>query len=163
MSKTIKDSLIQLIQRWRLRFRGVIIYPHTIVSGVTFLGKAKVEPYCRMVGSPKIICGDDFYINAHCHLLGEITFGDHVMIGPKTVIWGRDHGMELGSPMKSQPHINAPIHIGSDVWIGARVTILKGVTVGEGAVIGACAVVTKDVPPYAVVVGNPAKIVKYRK
>lgn len=52
--------------------------------------------------------------------------------------------------------------IGHDVWIGADVTILKGVTVGHGAVIGAGAVVTKDVPPYAIVVGNPARVLRYR-
>lgn len=52
--------------------------------------------------------------------------------------------------------------IGNDVWIGRNVTLLKGVTVGDGAVIGTCAVVTKDVPPYAVVAGNPARVVKLR-
>ena len=53
--------------------------------------------------------------------------------------------------------------IEDDVWIGSRVTILPGVTIGEGSVIGASAVVAKSVPPYSVVVGNPAKIVKTRK
>lgn len=52
--------------------------------------------------------------------------------------------------------------VGSDVWIGANSTILRGVTVGDGAVIGANTVVTKEVPPYAIMVGNPAKIIKYR-
>jgi virginiamycin A acetyltransferase len=52
--------------------------------------------------------------------------------------------------------------IGNDVWIGANSTILRGVVVGDGAVIGANSIVTKDVPPYAIVVGNPAKLVKYR-
>jgi acetyltransferase-like isoleucine patch superfamily enzyme len=55
-----------------------------------------------------------------------------------------------------------PITIGSDVWIGTGAWFLSGVTVGQGAVIGAGAVVAKDVPPYAVVVGSPAKVVKYR-
>lgn len=55
-----------------------------------------------------------------------------------------------------------PIHIGHDVWIGARVTILDGVNIGNGAVIATGAVVTKDIPPYAIVGGIPARIIKYR-
>ena len=60
--------------------------------------------------------------------------------------------------------INAPtkpIKIGNDVWIGVNVTILPGVTIGENAVVGAGAVVTKDVPDNAVVVGNPARVIRY--
>lgn len=52
--------------------------------------------------------------------------------------------------------------IGNDVWVGGNVTILKGIKIGDGAIIGAGSVVTKDVPPYAIVVGNPGKILKYR-
>lgn len=55
-----------------------------------------------------------------------------------------------------------PVRIGSDVWVGAKATILSGVTVGDGAVIAAGAVVTKDVPPYAIVAGVPARVIKYR-
>lgn len=54
------------------------------------------------------------------------------------------------------------IVIGNDVWIGARANIMSGVTIGSGAVIAAAAVVTKDVPPYAIVGGNPARVIKYR-
>ena len=54
------------------------------------------------------------------------------------------------------------IIIGNDVWIGARANILSGVTIGSGAIIAAASVVTKDVPPYAIVAGNPARIIKYR-
>lgn len=57
---------------------------------------------------------------------------------------------------------NKPVIIGNDVWIGARAIILDGITIGDGAIIGANAVVTKDVPPYAIVGGVPAKIIKYR-
>lgn len=53
-------------------------------------------------------------------------------------------------------------HIGNDVWIGAKATIMDGVTIGDGAIVAACAVVTKDVPPFAIVGGCPAKIIKYR-
>lgn len=55
-----------------------------------------------------------------------------------------------------------PIHIGNDVWIGDGVFVKNGVTIGDGAIIGARSVVTKDVPPYAIVVGSPAKVLRYR-
>ena len=60
------------------------------------------------------------------------------------------------------PSCKGDIIIENDVWIGAKSTIMSGVKIGNGAVVGACSVVTKDVPPYAIVAGNPAKIVKYR-
>lgn len=162
MAKTLRTALSQVVARIVWRRRGIRVYNNTVVSRVQFKGKAVIEPYCRLSGDPLIVCGDDFYLNAGCHLLGDIVFGNHVMIGPKTVIWGRDHGMELGRPMKHQPHTKAPIRIGDDVWIGANATILKGVTIGSGTVVGAGAVVTRDVPDYAIVAGNPAKVVKYR-
>ncbi|MBA2840764.1 acetyltransferase-like isoleucine patch superfamily enzyme [Methanococcus maripaludis] len=61
-----------------------------------------------------------------------------------------------------KPRYKGDIVVGNDVWVGNNVTILSGVTIGSGAVIGACSVVTKDIPPYAVAVGNPCKIIKYR-
>lgn len=64
-----------------------------------------------------------------------------------------------GFPKCNSP---GPVHIGSDCWIGTEATILGGVTVGDGAIVGARAVVAKDVPPFSVVVGNPASVVKYR-
>lgn len=163
MSKNIKTKIILFIKKQLLKKKGVIIYNNCRFSGTVFKGKAVIEPYCRLSGDPKIIIGNNFYMNAGCHILGEITIGDDVMIGPKTVIWGRNHGILKGSPMKEQPHDKSSIIIGNDVWIGANTTILKGVNIGNGAVVGAGSVVTKDIPEYAIVVGNPAKILKYRK
>jgi serine acetyltransferase len=60
------------------------------------------------------------------------------------------------------PECKGDIIIGNDVWIGAKSTIMSGVKIGDGAVIGSGSVVAKDVPPYAIVVGNPAKVIKYR-
>jgi len=162
MSKTFRSSIRLYIKKRKLKKRGVIVHNNTVFNGVLFLGKATIEPYCRVSGDPLITIGDNFYLNAGCHLLGNITFGRDVMIGPKTVIWGRDHGMALGKPMKEQPHIKEDIIIGDDVWIASTVTILKGVRIGKGAVIGAGSVVTKDIPEYAIAVGNPARVVKYR-
>ncbi|MBQ9432819.1 MAG: CatB-related O-acetyltransferase [Synergistaceae bacterium] len=59
-------------------------------------------------------------------------------------------------------YFDEPLRIGSDVWIGSNACVLRGLVVGDGAVIGAGSVVTKDVPAYAVVVGNPARVIKYR-
>jgi maltose O-acetyltransferase len=163
MPKTIRSALKIWIKKKILRTKGVIIYNNTVFSGVEFLGKAVIEPYCRLSGDPKIVIGDNFYMNSGCHLLGNISFGRDVIIGPKTIMWGREHGMELGMPMKDQSHIKQDIIIGNDVWIGANVMVLKGVKIGKGAVIGAGAIVTKNIPDYAIAHGNPAKVIKYRK
>lgn len=64
--------------------------------------------------------------------------------------------------LDGHPTSRGPVRIGSDVWVGFGSTILSGVSIGDGAVIGARAVVSKDVPPYAVVSGNPASVIKYR-
>ena len=71
-------------------------------------------------------------------------------------------GRRLFDSEKSNVTSKGPIIVGNDVWIGRRAMILSGVNIGDGAVIGASAVVAKDVPPFAVVVGNPGRIVKYR-
>ncbi len=163
MSKSFKNSIIFFIQKQLLKRKGVIIHNNCTFGGIEFKGKATIEPYCRLSGDPIITVGNNFYMNADCHIQGEISFGDDVMIGPKTIIWGRNHGVLKERPMRKQPHIKDPILIGDDVWIGANVTILKGITIGNGAVIGAGSVVVKDVPEYAIVVGNPAKIIKYRE
>ena len=136
---------------------------HCVFTGIEFLGTAKVEPYCRLIGDPVIRIGDNFYANAGCHFLGRIDIGRDVNIGPQTIIWGRDHGMAKNRPMCEQEHVKEPIAIGDDVWIGAHCTILKGVAIGRGAVVGAGSVVTRDIPEYAVVVGNPARVLRYRE
>lgn len=162
MSKSIKNYIILFVKRILLKRKGIIIQNNCTFSGVEFLGKAIIEPYCRLNGDPNIIIGNNFYMNAGCHILGNITIGNDVQIGPKTVIWGRDHGLSKDKLIREQTHNKQPITIGNDVWIGANVTIIKGVKIGNGAVVGAGSVVTKDIPEYGIAVGNPAKTVKYR-
>lgn len=86
--------------------------------------------------------------------------GDHridwVTTFPFNALWKNAHHY------KGHPKTKGNVVIGNDVWIGIEALIFSGITIGDGAVIGARAVVTHDVPPYAVVVGNPARIVKYR-
>jgi acetyltransferase-like isoleucine patch superfamily enzyme len=91
--------------------------------------------------------------------------GDNVMIAPNVTILSSTHEFNRTDiPMVEQDSIFglAPT-IGSDVWIGRNVVIRHGVTVGDGAIIGACSLVVKDVPPYAIVGGVPAKVIKFRK
>ena len=92
----------------------------------------------------------------------NIVFGKRCTVSFNlTILAGGEHyinRISFGEGSFSKGDIN----IGNAVWIGAFVTILSGVTIGDGAVIGACSVVASDVPPYAVVVGNPAKLIRYR-
>jgi maltose O-acetyltransferase len=162
MLREIKSTLINIFRRIQLRLNGVDARKQTVFSNVYFRDTAVIEPFCRLIGSPKIHIGSNFYINCNCHLLGEINIGDNVLIGPQTVIWGRDHGIKKNALICNQEHLYAPINIGNDVWIGANVTILKGVTIGNGAVIGAGSVVVKDIPSNAIAVGNPARTIRER-
>ena len=99
----------------------------------------------------------------------KIHIGDHVMFGPNvTVITGRHRIDLVGRYMitvtdnEKRPEDDQEVVFEGDNWIGANATILQGVTIGRGAVIAAGAVVTKDVPDYAIVGGVPAKLLKYR-
>jgi len=150
MSKSIKNYVIIFVKKISLKRKGIIIQNNCMFSDVEFLGKAMIEPYCRLTGDPKIIIGNNFYMNAGCHILGNITIGNDVLVGPKTVIWGRDHCVSKDKLIRKQPHNKQPITIGDDVWIGANVTVLKGVNIGEGAVIGAGSIITEKIPDYGI-------------
>jgi acetyltransferase-like isoleucine patch superfamily enzyme len=103
--------------------------------------------------------GEGTIISAH-HL---IRIGNDVLIGPHNVIVDLSHGKEsFDIPMRLQPLQSKPIHIQNNVWISSQCVILPGVTLGEGSIIGAGAVVTKDVAPYSIVAGIPARVIKTR-
>ncbi|WP_313556927.1 acyltransferase, partial [Miniimonas arenae] len=113
---------------------------------------------------------DDVEIGADCSLnvgteaRGLVRIGDGVRIGARSAILGFDHGFDrVDVPVREQPHTVRGIEIGDDVWLGAHVLVLDGVRIGAHAVVGAGAVVTRDVPAYAVAVGNPARVVRDRR
>lgn len=96
----------------------------------------------------------NFFLHAN-HRVDWITTSSQLW-GPVTPQIADQH-MIMGHPT-----CKGNIEIENDVWIGAKSTIMSGVKIGNGSVVGSCSVVTKDVPPYAIVVGNPARVVKYR-
>lgn len=111
-----------------------------------------------------ICIGSGSGLGVNCSVHGPLKIGDNVMMGPNVTILTHTHNIERTDiPMGQQGMRVAEVVIGNDVWIGMRVIIMPGVKVGDGAVIGAGAVVTKDVPAFAVVGGVPARIIKFRK
>lgn len=114
--------------------------------------------------SSNISLGDYSGIGACGRVPTGTIIGSHVMMGAEVIIFSRNHNTDKTDiPMCQQGFgPSEPVTIGNDVWIGSRVILLPGVTIGDGCVIGAGAVVAKSVPPYSVVVGNPAKVIKSR-
>lgn len=102
-------------------------------------------------------------VNPYAMISGKVRCGDGVRIASHVSIVGFNHGFDDPSmPIHTQTHESLGITIEDDVWIGANAVVLDGVTVGRGAVIAAGAVVSKDVPPLAIVGGVPAKVVRFR-
>lgn len=164
MLKEIVGKIRRSIRYSKLKRKySINISPSSVVYNVNFAGCGKIEEDSRLIGDELIYVGKNIYINAGCHLLGNITIGDDVMIGPKVIMWSRDHGVSIDQVMRLQSHIDCPINIGNDVWIGAGAIILKGVSIKNGAVVGAGSIVTKDVCENTIVAGNPAKIIGVRK
>ena len=112
-----------------------------------------------------ITIGNGSGIGRDCQIRGPLQIGDNVMMGPEVVIFTTNHVTSRTDIPMGRQGLTPPkkVIIGNDVWIGQRVMIMPGVHVGDGAVLAAGAVVTKDVPPYTIVAGVPAKVVKYRK
>src|SRR5665213_2999078 len=113
------------------------------------------------IGMRTVSIGSNSGIGVRASVGSGTKIGSDVMMGPDVLIVTRNHAKSrVDIPMVQQGFGScAPVTIGNDVWIGARVIILPGVTVGAGSILGAGAVISRDVPPWAVVVGNPQRVV----
>jgi acetyltransferase-like isoleucine patch superfamily enzyme len=116
---------------------------------------------------PQLVIGDNFSVNHRLHLacINEVSIGNDVLVGSDVFIADHGHGESSEVFGKTPPaarklYTKGPVRIGDRVWIGSHVSILPGVTIGEGAIIGANSVVSKDVPPYAIVGGIPARVLR---
>lgn len=122
-----------------------------------------ISPYVVIEGRTGVSVGAYCVLNPFVHVWGHggVRIGDRVMIASHTAITSVTHDYTADSMRFSTP-VGRPVVIHDDVWIGAHAVVLPGVTIGRGAVVGAGAVVTNDVPAYAIVMGMPARVVRYR-
>jgi len=153
-----------------------------LVKIVNYYNYSHVEPLRRIrMGTPlgitpdvnfsepqNITIGERVSIGSRCFLWagpdkGRIVIGDDVLFGPEVIITAANYRFNDGAPVTKQLMEEGDVIVGADVWIGARAIILPGVTIGDGAIIGAGALVRGDVPPFAIAVGVPARVVGQRE
>lgn len=149
-------SLLTSFKKWGGVIRNSLkrLKNNKIAFG-TFVGSSVLMRNCQI--------GKHCYIATQC-IMNNTHIGNYTCIAPQVQIGGMQHSYWYPSisPILSKENLNKEVHIGNDVWIAAGSIIAQGITIGNGAVIGANSFVNKDVPPYAIVVGTPARILKYR-
>ena len=118
-------------------------------------------PFHANFGGKKVHFGKKVYANFNLTLVDDeaIYVGDCVKFGPNVVVCTAAHPI-LPALRRKEYQYNLPVHIASGVWIGAGAIILPGVSIGENSVIGAGSVVTRDIPPNVVAVGNPCRVMR---
>lgn len=173
LTLTAEERAAQITWQEELaRHYGAKIDPTAFVSpqahlyGINqlILGKETLIAADALIRDAWFTAGSHCSLNSNSYLQGKVSFGDHVRVAPGAQIIGMNHNFsDPDRPISHQGLTYQGITIGNDVWVGASAIILDGVTIGDGVVIGAGSVVTKDLPDYAIAVGNPARIVKWRK
>jgi acetyltransferase-like isoleucine patch superfamily enzyme len=124
-----------------------------------FVGEnINIEPHADFDKSLSI--GDNSGIGKGSCIGVSVQIGNNVLMGPECYIFTVNHSFDTSKRKYVGITLVKPVIIEDDVWIGARVTILPGVLIGKGSTLGAGAVVSKDISPYSVAVGNPAKVIK---
>jgi len=157
------DIFLQKIKYEEIR---KILYKYKLAN-FSKIGKGVTIHYSTYIRNPEgLEIGDNSNINHGCELYcaGGIKIGTASLIAYQVMIFSDSRTFMGETPLKKRRNrIIAPVIIGSDVWIGARAIILPGVHIHDHAVVAAGAVVTKDVEPWSIVAGNPARMVKSRR
>lgn len=136
----------QAVVYMQARLSGVTLGDYSYIGRGTIIHNTSIGKFCSI--------SDFCVIGLPGHSLNTIS--------TSSIFSGINNGTKSSWVSKNMPHIPVEVKIGNDVWIGYRAMIPSNITIGDGAVIAAGAVVVKDVPPYAVVGGVPAKVIKYR-
>ncbi|MFE7083346.1 sugar O-acetyltransferase [Priestia megaterium] len=120
-----------------------------------------IEPNFRVEYGFNINVGDNFFANYDAIILdcAKVIIGNDVLFGPRVGIYTANHVTDPEARAKGDTYA-LPVKIGDKVWLGANVIVNPGVTIGENSIIGSGSVVTKDIPPNAIAVGNPCKVIK---
>lgn len=144
-------------------------FPSVNTSRISFEGYNFIGEFTQIVSSLKL--GLASTIGTFCWTEGDVVIGNYTQIGPYVKIFGGNHNMNLITTYNSNELFSGrlkslgnyeTVFIGNSCWIGGNTTILKGVSIGDGAIVGAGSVVTKNIPPYSICVGNPAKVIRNR-
>ena len=182
--KKIKNVLLEKLAKRLLEQNfittEVIVGNNCHISGARLEGKVVLGKNCKVhqahldgnihIGNNTSVWGPNIRLTAKFH---AITIGNFCSIARNVSIQEYNHKIDttstyhihanvLNESIMKDLYSNGPITIGHDVWIGAGAVILSGISIGNGAVIGANALISKDVPPYAIVGGNPAQVIRYR-
>lgn len=126
--------------------------------------KIEIGSGIECTDSTKIVLSDYVYIGPRCKFYGRgiIHVGFNTIIGNDVTILSTNHNYDCTVLPYDENGINKDVYIGDHVWIASNVFILPGITIGDGAVVAGGSVVVKDVPPLAIVGGNPAVVIKKR-
>ena len=155
------------IIRFPIRIRGKKLI--SVGKGFVTGFNCRIDAYTESNKKLVIEIGNNVQINDNVHIgaIESITIGDNVLIASKVFITDHNHGDYSGDKQDSpetiphdRPIYSKPVKIKKNVWLGEFVSVLSGVTIGEGSIIGAMSVVNKDIPPFTIAVGSPAKVIK---
>lgn len=147
--------------------KNIIKAPNIIIGDYTYYDDFRsVENFRKNIKYLFDFNGDKLIIGKFCMIASDVQFimnGANHLTNSISSYPFAIFGQGWGEAMEGKPYpAKGNTTIGNDVWLGYRAAILPGVNIGDGAIIGAYAVVTKDVPPYAIVAGNPAKVIRMR-
>lgn len=155
--------MLSIIRRIRdtIRFMPIWIFNR----GVRFHGIPNLGRGLFVSRGRDIEIGKRFFCGRDCHFAAPMRVGDDVMFASRVSVVGGDHRIDgINVPINmSGRDVMRTVLIGNDVWIGHGAIILHGVHIAPGAVVAAGSVVTKNVEPNAIVGGNPAKLIRYRR
>lgn len=165
-------GLLELSGKIKRGVHRIFLEPMVRRSFATYGNPVRIPKGCSFSGNGNIYVGNHVHFGADTRIMttqAKLKIGNYVMFGPGVTIITGDHRMDVLGKYMTQltdadklPENDMDVTIEDDVWIGANATILKGVTIGCGSVIAAGSLVTKSCPPYSIVGGVPAKVIKSR-